>query len=280
MLKWHSPWPPLSVFVSRSSVDRQLQGERGTGPGLLWGEDLWRSILRDHQEPWRQGDPSDLLDGFGWEFLFLLLSLFFWLLERWFLSQMFLLNFPQQFVGDDWWSNLTRCFRGVETNHQPAEILWNISDVSIDTQIGDVFCFFLPFVLEKFWRRQDKEHPLFLFHAFHLLHTPLQVPKYYFQKIEKDVIKRLDEVGWRCSKIWWLWMITFCEENIIRSSEATLWLSSLVHCSYGHLWVSLKVLTPKFGWSSRRFSTFSWMILMDIDDMILVSMFILKKINM
>jgi len=36
----------------------------------------------------------------------------------------------------------------------------------------------------------DPEHPLFLFHAFHLLHTPLQVPKYYFEKIEKDVIQQ------------------------------------------------------------------------------------------
>ncbi|CAK9083026.1 Arylsulfatase B (ASB) (N-acetylgalactosamine-4-sulfatase) (G4S) [Durusdinium trenchii] len=36
----------------------------------------------------------------------------------------------------------------------------------------------------------DVEHPLFLFHAFHLLHTPLQVPKYYYEQIEKDVIQR------------------------------------------------------------------------------------------
>ena len=36
----------------------------------------------------------------------------------------------------------------------------------------------------------DVEHPLFLFHAFHLLHTPLQVPKYYYEQIEKDVIQQ------------------------------------------------------------------------------------------
>ena len=40
---------------------------------------------------------------------------------------------------------------------------------------------------------EDKEHPLFLFHAFHLLHTPLQVPKYYFQQIEKDVLQQLGD---------------------------------------------------------------------------------------
>lgn len=36
----------------------------------------------------------------------------------------------------------------------------------------------------------DVEHPLFLFHAFHLLHTPLQVPRYYYDQIEKDVISK------------------------------------------------------------------------------------------
>ncbi|CAE7569458.1 Arsj [Symbiodinium sp. CCMP2592] len=36
----------------------------------------------------------------------------------------------------------------------------------------------------------DEEHPLFLFHAFHLLHTPLQVPKYYFDQIEESVISK------------------------------------------------------------------------------------------
>jgi len=36
----------------------------------------------------------------------------------------------------------------------------------------------------------DEEHPLFLFHAFHLLHTPLQVPKYYFKQINKTVVER------------------------------------------------------------------------------------------
>mmetsp|Transcript_29342 Transcript_29342/g.68075 ORF Transcript_29342/g.68075 Transcript_29342/m.68075 type:complete len:689 (+) Transcript_29342:92-2158(+) len=33
----------------------------------------------------------------------------------------------------------------------------------------------------------DADHPLFLFHAFHLLHTPLQIPKYYFAKIAELV---------------------------------------------------------------------------------------------
>eukprot|EP00928_Gymnodinium_smaydae_P005003 TRINITY_DN1171_c0_g4_i1.p1 TRINITY_DN1171_c0_g4~~TRINITY_DN1171_c0_g4_i1.p1 ORF type:complete len:696 (-),score=92.99 TRINITY_DN1171_c0_g4_i1:159-2246(-) len=33
----------------------------------------------------------------------------------------------------------------------------------------------------------DVEHPLFLFHAFHLLHTPLQVPKYYYEQIQRIV---------------------------------------------------------------------------------------------
>eukprot|EP00413_Alexandrium_margalefii_P010937 CAMPEP_0204530748 /NCGR_PEP_ID=MMETSP0661-20131031/10787_1 /ASSEMBLY_ACC=CAM_ASM_000606 /TAXON_ID=109239 /ORGANISM="Alexandrium margalefi, Strain AMGDE01CS-322" /LENGTH=677 /DNA_ID=CAMNT_0051536853 /DNA_START=48 /DNA_END=2081 /DNA_ORIENTATION=+ len=36
----------------------------------------------------------------------------------------------------------------------------------------------------------DEEHPLFLFHAFHLLHTPLQVPKYYFKKINETTVER------------------------------------------------------------------------------------------
>ena len=36
----------------------------------------------------------------------------------------------------------------------------------------------------------DVEHPLFLFHAFHLLHTPLQVPRYYYEQIEKDVLAK------------------------------------------------------------------------------------------
>lgn len=36
----------------------------------------------------------------------------------------------------------------------------------------------------------DVEHPLFLFHAFHLLHTPLQVPNYYFQQINKTVVEQ------------------------------------------------------------------------------------------
>ena len=36
----------------------------------------------------------------------------------------------------------------------------------------------------------DVDHPLFLFHAFHLLHTPLQVPKYYYEQVEKDVISK------------------------------------------------------------------------------------------
>ncbi|CAE7803063.1 Arsb [Symbiodinium sp. CCMP2592] len=33
----------------------------------------------------------------------------------------------------------------------------------------------------------DLDHPLFLFHAFHLLHTPLQIPKYYYSKISEIV---------------------------------------------------------------------------------------------
>eukprot|EP00931_Biecheleriopsis_adriatica_P077520 TRINITY_DN51070_c0_g1_i1.p1 TRINITY_DN51070_c0_g1~~TRINITY_DN51070_c0_g1_i1.p1 ORF type:complete len:701 (-),score=165.81 TRINITY_DN51070_c0_g1_i1:69-2171(-) len=33
----------------------------------------------------------------------------------------------------------------------------------------------------------DEEHPLFLFHAFHLLHTPLQVPKYYIHEAKQRV---------------------------------------------------------------------------------------------
>jgi len=36
----------------------------------------------------------------------------------------------------------------------------------------------------------DEEHPLFVFHAFHLLHTPLQVPKYYYNQINKTVVER------------------------------------------------------------------------------------------
>ena len=34
----------------------------------------------------------------------------------------------------------------------------------------------------------DVDHPLFLFHAFHLLHSPLQVPIYYYDLIEREVL--------------------------------------------------------------------------------------------
>merc|ERR1712048_526903 len=33
----------------------------------------------------------------------------------------------------------------------------------------------------------EENHPLFLMHAFHLLHTPLQVPNYYIKLIEQSV---------------------------------------------------------------------------------------------
>jgi len=36
----------------------------------------------------------------------------------------------------------------------------------------------------------DAEHPLFLFHAFHLLHSPLQVPNYYYKKISQSVVEQ------------------------------------------------------------------------------------------
>ena len=36
----------------------------------------------------------------------------------------------------------------------------------------------------------DVDHPLFLFHAFHLLHTPLQIPKYYYSKIAEVVAQQ------------------------------------------------------------------------------------------
>eukprot|EP00441_Pelagodinium_beii_P033851 CAMPEP_0197639640 /NCGR_PEP_ID=MMETSP1338-20131121/14202_1 /TAXON_ID=43686 ORGANISM="Pelagodinium beii, Strain RCC1491" /NCGR_SAMPLE_ID=MMETSP1338 /ASSEMBLY_ACC=CAM_ASM_000754 /LENGTH=679 /DNA_ID=CAMNT_0043212397 /DNA_START=62 /DNA_END=2101 /DNA_ORIENTATION=- len=36
----------------------------------------------------------------------------------------------------------------------------------------------------------DEEHPLFLFHAFHLLHSPLQIPNYYYKMINTTVVEQ------------------------------------------------------------------------------------------
>ena len=40
----------------------------------------------------------------------------------------------------------------------------------------------------------DVDHPLFLFHSFHLLHTPLQIPKFYYAKIAQIVSQQGGQV--------------------------------------------------------------------------------------
>ena len=62
--------------------------------------------------------------------------------------------------------------------------------VVANKQIGSRQVLHLHFFLEGGSRRKehdltDQDSPLFLFYAFHLLHTPLQLPNSYLEEIDK-----------------------------------------------------------------------------------------------
>ena len=120
----------------------------------------------------------------------------------------------------------------------------------------------------------DVDHPLFLFHAFHLLHTPLQVPLYYYDLIEREVLgeggRRFDSENRRlimamtrymddtvrnlteAFKAKGMWENTLAARQIRLSNALTLYVLIYIYCFFWLVESMASTSLNFFRWSLPR----------------------------